>query len=86
MNPRRAALAALILLAAPALHAGPLGDGVTVLTGTITNLTMSMGTILGPVLVLFGGARTAWKAVHGEPFTRPLLEAIVGVAIVAAVV
>lgn len=86
MNLRRVAPLVLLLLAAPALHAGPLGDAMNSLSGTIAGMTRNIATILGPLLTVYGGGRTAWKASHGEAFTAALIQAIVGVALVAALV
>jgi hypothetical protein len=39
--------------------------------------------VIGPLMVLFGGGRVAWKASHGEVFTGSLLSAVVGFGIFA---
>ena len=76
------ALAALAV-AATAAHAGPFSDGVASATKDTTSIVQAVGAVLGGVITLIGGGITAWKASHGEPFTKQLVFAIVGVAIAA---
>ena len=53
-----------------------LGEAIKVQIATIS-------TYLSPLVTLYGGGRAAWKAAHGEAFTKPLIFAIVGVALFA---
>lgn len=78
-------MAALVLAASQAAHAGPF-SGVSAATNDIKSLATAAGAILGGLVTLIGGAIAAWKASHGEEFTKPLLMAIVAAAIAAVCV
>lgn len=79
---RRAAIGVVVVLAcSQAAHAGPLGVAIAGMADVLKEIAANISTILGPVMTLIGGGRAAWKASHGEAFTTPLIQAIVGVAI-----
>lgn len=78
-------LAAIVVAVAQSAHAGPF-SGVTQATNDVKSLATAAGAILGGLVTLIGGAIAAWKASHGEEFTKPLLMAIVAAAIAAVCV
>lgn len=73
----------LTLGTALAVHAGPFDQGMQNAQQSTTNVATTVGAVLGVVITLVGGGRVAWKAAHGETFTKELIFAIVGVAIAA---
>lgn len=82
---RRAALGVVLVLAASqAAHAGQLASAIGGMADTLKDIARQISTVGGPVMTLLGGGRAAWKAAHSEPFTTPLIQAIVGVAIFGA--
>ena len=78
-------MGAVVLLATSSLHAGPLGSATDYIMNELLGVARQAANWLGPVVTLFGGGRASWEASHGREFTKPLLSAICGVALVAAV-
>ena len=63
-------------------YAGPFSGAATATTD-ITSLGKAAAAIIGGICTLIGGCITAWKAAHGEEFTKPLIFSIISVAIAA---
>ena len=70
----------LLLGSGTVLLANPFA-GVTSAADTIKTVATAGGAILGGLITLIGGSIAAWKAAHGEPFTKPLVFAIVAFVI-----
>ena len=67
-----------------ALLHGPLGDGLTAVSGVDSDVFKFVQLTLGGVVTVLGGGRAAWQASHGKDFSGELIAAIAGVCLVAA--
>lgn len=80
---RRVLSLSLVFGTAMVVHAGPFSQGMQQAQQETTSVASTVGAVLGMVILLIGGGRVAWKATHGETFTKELIFAIVGVAVAA---
>lgn len=78
-------VAALIVVASSSLHAGPLGSATDYIKTELLSIARQAANWLGPLVTVYGGGRVSWEAAHGREFTKPLLAAIFGWALVATV-
>jgi len=75
--------AGLALAVTSAAQASGTFTGATSAASDIKTIATAAGGILGGVVTLIGGGITAFKAAHGEDFTKPLIMAIVAAAVAA---
>lgn len=78
-------LLVLLLVGSVALHAGPLGEGTGMIRGSMSGMGTAVAARLSPLMLAAGALRAGWAAAHGQEFTRPLVEAICGYALMQAV-